>query len=104
MADRFFLAEGLYVGLPDRDRRLWRARAHLKRVLSGSLGIVDPQEGVAQRATYVVDPQGVIRFVYVTDLSVDRNPAEVRRLLDALQTGELCACNWKPGEATLKAA
>ena len=76
----------------------------LKRELSGSLGIIDPQEGVAQRATYIVDPQGVIRFVYVTDLSVGRSPAEVLRVLDALQTGELCACNWQPGEATLKAA
>ena len=76
----------------------------LKRELAGSLGIIDPQEGVAQRATYVVDPQGVIRFVYVTDLSVGRSPAEVLRVLDALQTDELCPCNWKPGEDTLKAA
>jgi len=76
----------------------------LKRELSGALGIVDPQEGVAQRATYIVDPQGVIRFVYVTDLSVGRSPTEVLRVLDALQTDELCPCNWKPGEATLKAA
>jgi len=76
----------------------------LKRELSGSLGIIDPQEGVAQRATYIVDPQGVVRFVYVTDLSVGRSPAEVLRVLDALQTDELCPCNWKPGEATLKAA
>jgi peroxiredoxin (alkyl hydroperoxide reductase subunit C) len=76
----------------------------LKRELSASLGILDPQEGVAQRATYIVDPQGVIRFAYVTDLSVGRNPAEVLRVLDALQTDELCPCNWKPGESTLKAA
>ena len=40
----------------------------IKRELSGALGILDPEAGVAQRATYIVDPQGVIRFVYVTDL------------------------------------
>jgi lipoyl-dependent peroxiredoxin subunit C len=76
----------------------------VKRELSTALGILDPQEGVAQRATYIVDPQGVIRFVYVTDLSVGRNPEEVLRVLDALQTDELCPCNWQKGDDTLKAA
>ena len=78
--------------------------ADVKRELSAALGILDPQAGVAQRATYIVDPQGVIRFVYVTDLSVGRSPAEVLRVLDALQTDELCPCNWQKGEETLKAA
>jgi peroxiredoxin (alkyl hydroperoxide reductase subunit C) len=76
----------------------------IKRELSGALGIIDSQAGVAQRATYIVDPQGVIRFVYVTDLSVGRSPEEVLRVLDALQTDELCPCNWKQGQDTLKAA
>jgi lipoyl-dependent peroxiredoxin subunit C len=76
----------------------------LKRELSGALGIIDAQEGVAQRATYIVDPEGVIRFVYVTELSVGRNPSEVLRVLDALQTDELCPCNWQQGQETLKAA
>ena len=76
----------------------------LKRELSSALGILDPVEGVAQRATYIVDPEGVIRFVYVTDLNVGRNPEEVLRVLDALQTGELTPCNWQPGEQTLRAA
>jgi peroxiredoxin (alkyl hydroperoxide reductase subunit C) len=76
----------------------------IKRELSTALGILDPEAGVAQRATYIVDPQGVIRFVYVTDLSVGRSPEEVLRVLDALQTDELCPCNWKKGEDTLKAA
>jgi alkyl hydroperoxide reductase subunit AhpC len=76
----------------------------LKRELTMSLGVLDPEAGVAQRATFIVDPQGVIRFVYVTDLNVGRNPEEVLRVLDALQTDELCPCNWKKGEGTLKAA
>ena len=76
----------------------------LKRELSSALGILDPQAGVAQRATYIVDPEGVIRFVYVTDLNVGRIPAEVLRVLDALQTDELCPCNWQPGQDTLQAA
>ena len=58
----------------------------IKRELSTALGILDPEAGVAQRATYVVDPEGVIRFVYVTDLNVGRNPgrgiARARRTAD----------------------
>lgn len=77
--------------------------ADIKRELSESLGILDPKEGVCQRATYVVDPENVIRFVAVNDLSVGRNPEEVLRVVDALQTDELCPCNWQKGEATLKA-
>ena len=77
--------------------------ADIKRELASRLGILDPVEGVAQRATFIVDPEGVIRFVYVTDLSVGRNPEEVLRVLDGLQTDELCPCNWKKGEETLTA-
>lgn len=75
--------------------------ADIKRDLCGQLGILDPAAGVAQRATFVVDPEGIIRFAYVTDLSVGRNPQEVLRVLDALQTDELCPCNWQKGQETL---
>ena len=75
--------------------------ADVKRELCESLGILDPNEGVAQRATFVVDPENIIRFVSVNDLSVGRNPQEVIRVLDALQTDELCPCNWQKGEAVL---
>jgi lipoyl-dependent peroxiredoxin subunit C len=78
--------------------------ADVKRELSDALGVLDPQEGVAQRATYVVDPEGIVRFVMVTDLGVGRNVKEVLRVLDALQTDELCPCNWQKGEDTLKVA
>jgi peroxiredoxin (alkyl hydroperoxide reductase subunit C) len=76
----------------------------LKRELSNALGILDKNEGVALRATFIVDPDGIIRFVSVNDLSVGRNPQEVLRVLDALQTDELCPCNWQKGEEVLKAA
>ena len=75
--------------------------ADVKRELTGQLGILDPVAGVAQRAAYIVDPEGIIRFAYVTDLSVGRNPQEVLRVLDALQTDELCPCNWQKGQETL---
>ncbi|HTW37939.1 MAG TPA: peroxiredoxin [Steroidobacteraceae bacterium] len=78
--------------------------ADVKRELAGALGILDAESGVAQRATFIVDPQGSVRFVYVTDSNVGRSPEEVLRVLDALQTDELCPCNWQSGEPTLKAA
>jgi lipoyl-dependent peroxiredoxin subunit C len=74
----------------------------IKRELSEDLGILDKSEGVCQRATFIVDPDNIIRFVSVTDLSVGRNIDEVLRVLDALQTDELCPCNWQKGEATLQ--
>ncbi|KTD32770.1 alkylhydroperoxide reductase, AhpC/TSA family [Legionella nautarum] len=76
----------------------------IKRELTQALGILDEKEGVAQRATFIVDPEGITRFVMVTDLNVGRNPQEVLRVLDALQTDELCPCNWKKGEETIHAA
>jgi peroxiredoxin (alkyl hydroperoxide reductase subunit C) len=66
--------------------------------------VLDRKEGVALRATFIVDPEGVIRFASVNDLNVGRNPDEVLRVLDALQTDELCPCNWQKGEPVLKAA
>ncbi len=76
--------------------------ADIKRELCTELGILDRNAGVAQRATFVVDPEGIIRFVSVNDLSVGRNPQEVLRVIDALQTDELCPCNWQKGDAVLK--
>jgi len=78
--------------------------ADTNRRLSRALGILDEEEGVAKRATFLVDPEGIIRFVYVTDMSVGRNPQEVLRVLDALQTDELCPCNWQKGEEVIKTA
>ena len=77
--------------------------ADVKRDLCEQLGILDMKAGVAQRAVFIVDQENVIRFVYVTDLSVGRNPQEVLRVLDALQTDELCPCNWKKGEEVIHA-
>lgn len=76
--------------------------ADVKRELCNALGILHPEAGVPLRATFVVDPQGVIRYVSAHDLDVGRNVDEVLRTLDALQTGELCPCNWKKGEKTLE--
>jgi peroxiredoxin (alkyl hydroperoxide reductase subunit C) len=70
--------------------------------LSADLGILDPSENVCLRVTYVVDPNGIIQWTCANALSVGRSTAEVLRVLDALQSDELCPCNWKKGDATIK--
>jgi len=89
---------------PDLKNLPFPMLADTKRELSSALGILHKQDGVALRATFIVDPQGIVRHVSVNDLSVGRNVDEVLRVLDALQTDELCPCNWKKGEPTLEAA
>ncbi len=75
--------------------------ADVKHELSEALGILHSAAGVDLRATFIVDPEGVIRWVNVNDLSVGRNIPETLRVLDALQTGELTPCNWEKGQKTL---
>jgi alkyl hydroperoxide reductase subunit AhpC len=75
-----------------------------KKELANALGIVAPDEGVAYRATFVVDPDNVIQHVTVNGLNVGRNPQETLRVLDALQTDELCPCNWSEGQEVLRPA
>jgi lipoyl-dependent peroxiredoxin subunit C len=89
---------------PDLRNLPYPMLADTKRELATQLGILHKEDGVALRATFIVDPEGIIRWVGVNDLSVGRNVDEVVRVLDALQTDELCPCNWKQGEATLGAA
>ena len=72
-----------------------------KRELSSALGIISYTAGVTLRATFVVDPNGIIRHVSANDLSVGRNPEEFIRIIDALQSDALCPCNWHKGEPTL---
>ncbi len=71
--------------------------------LVDGLGVRSP-DGVAYRYTFVVDPENVIQHVYATNLNVGRAPKDTLRVLDALQTDELCPCNREVGGETLQAA
>ncbi|NCQ18615.1 MAG: alkyl hydroperoxide reductase [Ignavibacteria bacterium CG_4_8_14_3_um_filter_37_9] len=75
--------------------------ADTSKSLAEELGILTDPEKVAYRATYIVDPNGKIRWVCQNDLDVGRDIPEVLRVLDALQTGKLTPCNWKPGQKTI---
>ena len=78
--------------------------ADVKQELTGAAGVIHKQDGVPLRATFIIDPQNIVRHVSVNDLSVGRSVDELLRLLDGFQTDELCPCNWRPGEKTLEAA
>jgi peroxiredoxin (alkyl hydroperoxide reductase subunit C) len=74
----------------------------IKRTLSSSLGILDSKEGVCLRATFIVSPEGIICHSSANGLKIGRNPKEILRILDALQTGELTPCDWHKGEKVIK--
>jgi peroxiredoxin (alkyl hydroperoxide reductase subunit C) len=77
--------------------------ADTSKSLAEELGILSAEEKVAYRATYIIDPEGIVRWLCINDLNVGRNITEVLRVLDALQTDELCPCNWVKGEEVLAA-
>ncbi len=78
-----------------------RMLADPSHALTEAFGVLDTDKGLAYRGVYLIDPQGVVRWLAVHDLGVGRNVEEVLRVLDALQTDKLCPCNWKKGEETL---
>jgi lipoyl-dependent peroxiredoxin subunit C len=85
----------------DLDRLNHHSFGDTKGELIDQLGIRDQESGVALRATFIVDPDNVIQHVSVNNLNVGRNPAEVLRVLDGLQTDELCESGRLVGGATL---
>ena len=89
---------------PDLDRLPMWSFADPGGKFASKLGVLDEDEGVAFRATFVVDPDNTIQHVYVTNLNVGRNPADTLRVLDALQTDELCPCNRQVGGDVLRPA
>ena len=69
--------------------------ADYNKTVSRDLGILKEDLGGAYRGTFLIDPEGIIRFIYITDLEVGRNVDEILRVLDALQTDGLKPCGWK---------
>lgn len=86
---------------PDLKDLKFPMLADTSKTLAEELGILTEDEKVAYRATFIVDPDGIIRWLNVNDLNVGRNIEEVLRVLDALQEGGLIPCNWKKGQPKL---
>lgn len=70
--------------------------------ISRDFGVLVEEAGLALRGTFLIDPKGVLQWMSVNANSVGRSVEEVLRGLQALQTGELCPVDWKPGQKTLK--
>lgn len=73
----------------------------LKKEVARQYGCLDEKEGVAQRALYIIDPEGVLQYMTVHNLDVGRSVEETLRVLEALQTGSLCPLGWQPGQKTI---
>jgi len=73
----------------------------LTREISRSYGTLIEEKGFALRGTFIIDPEGKLRWAMIHDTGIGRNVDEILRSLQALQTGELCPVNWKPGQKTL---
>lgn len=100
-ADSHFVHLAWRKNHPDLVNLKYPMLADYKKELSAALGILEKDTQAPLRATFIIDPQGIIRYVSVHDLKVGRNVKEIIRTLDALQTDELCPCNWQKGETTL---
>ncbi|MFH1899034.1 MAG: peroxiredoxin, partial [Patescibacteria group bacterium] len=112
--DEFKKANGVIIGASTdsvHSHKAWFER-DLKEVkfpiladnahkLSSDYGVLIEDQGIALRGTFIIDPEGVIKYVVVSDLNVGRSVDETLRVLKALQTGELCPIEWHDGEKTL---
>ena len=73
----------------------------ITKEVSRKYGVLLEDKGIALRGTFIIDPEGKLRYQLVHDLGIGRSVEEILRVLRALQTGELCPVEWKPGKKTL---
>jgi len=71
-----------------------------EKKVSRAYGVLDEKEGVALRATFLVNPGGEVSYVVISHANVGRSVEETLRVLKALRTERLCPSDWKPGEPT----
>ena len=73
----------------------------MTKEVSFNYNILLEEEGISLRAAFIIDPDGILKCYMVNDLGVGRNVDELKRLVSAFQTGELCPVGWKKGDKTL---
>lgn len=76
--------------------------ADTAHTLARDYGVLNDTDGTAERGTFIIDPDGKLRYIVISDGNVGRSVAETLRVVEALQTGGLCPIDWEPGQATLK--
>lgn len=102
-ADSKFVHYAWRVSHPDLQDLPFPMLADTGRELITACGVMT-SGGIADRATFLIDPDGIIQFAMVTPMAVGRNPEEVLRILHAVRSGQMVACNWLPGDEPLDAA
>lgn len=70
--------------------------------IARAYGVLIPNEGIALRGLFIIDPNGVLQYSTINNLNIGRSVDETLRVLQALQSGGLCPSDWKPGQKTLK--
>lgn len=73
----------------------------ITKTMSRDYGVLIDEKGISLRGTFIIDSEGILRYALYHDLGVGRSVTETLRVLEALQTGELCPVEWKKGEKTL---
>lgn len=74
----------------------------LTKAMSRDYNVLIEKEGFATRATFIIDQEGKIQYMGIHNTNVGRDVNEILRVLEALQSGELCGAGWKPGQAFVK--
>ncbi|MDI3257327.1 MAG: peroxiredoxin [Kyrpidia sp.] len=74
----------------------------ITKAVSRAYDVLIPEQGVALRGLFIIDPEGILRYQVVHDLNIGRSVDETLRVLEALQTGGLCPADWKPGDKLLE--
>ncbi|WP_026562799.1 peroxiredoxin [Bacillus sp. J37] len=69
--------------------------------VSRDYGVLIEEEGIALRGLFIINPGGELQYAVINHNNIGRDVDETLRVLQALQTGELCPVNWKPGQSTL---
>ncbi|MEM2883458.1 MAG: peroxiredoxin [Nitrososphaerales archaeon] len=99
--DSFFSHKAWY----ETDERIKKVNfpiiADTTLAISRAYGVLNEEDGSAFRATFIIDPEGIVRHVVVNDMNIGRSVDETLRTLQALKTGELCPAEWRPGKKTL---
>jgi peroxiredoxin (alkyl hydroperoxide reductase subunit C) len=90
----------------ENDERVAKAKYPMiedrKGLISEAYGVLDENTGNSQRGLFIINPEGIIKYMVITDDNVGRSTDETMRVLSALQSGGLCPVDWEPGKPTLK--
>ncbi|WP_054939361.1 peroxiredoxin [Paenibacillus ihuae] len=73
----------------------------ITKKVASDYGVLIEEEGIALRGLFIIDPDGELKYEVVNHNDVGRSVEETLRVLQALQSGGLCAMNWKPGDKNL---